>query len=52
MKLSRDRFFIEPSIPFTHWPISTNAPAAFAEKDSRWPNYFLFEPGLHFGVKF
>jgi hypothetical protein len=48
----RDRFFLEPSIGFTHWPIRTNVPAAFAERDRKWPNYFLFEPGLHFGVKF
>ena len=48
----RDRFFLEPSIAFTHWPIKTNVPAAFAERDRRWPNYFLFEPGLHFGVRF
>ncbi len=47
-----NRLFLEPSIAFTHWPISTNAPAAFAERDGRWPNYFLFEPGFHFGVKF
>lgn len=48
----KDRFFIEPSVAFTHWPIKTNVPEAFAALDSKWPNYFLFEPGLHFGVKF
>jgi hypothetical protein len=52
LRLLQDRFFLEPSIAATHWPISTNVPAAFAEKDRKWPNYFLFEPGLHFGVKF
>lgn len=45
-----DRFFVEPSVAITHWPITTNVPAAFARVDGRWPNYFLFEPGLHFGV--
>jgi hypothetical protein len=48
----RNRFFLEPSIAFTHWPIRTNVPAAFAERDNKWPNYFLFEPGLHLGVRF
>jgi hypothetical protein len=52
LKLRRNRFFLEPSIAFTHWPINTHVPSAFAQKDSKWPNYFLFEPGLHFGVKF
>jgi len=50
--LFRNRFFIEPSIAFTHWPIKTNVPAPFAALDSKWPNYFLLEPGLHFGFKF
>ncbi len=52
IKLRRDRFFLEPSLAFTHWPINTNVPASFAEQDRKWPNYFLFEPGLHLGVKF
>lgn len=52
VSLFRDSFFLEPSVAFTHWPVNTNVPAAFAEKDSKWPNYFLFEPGLHFGVRF
>lgn len=50
--LFRGRFFLEPSIAATYWPIDTNMPAAFEEKEGRWPNYFLFEPGLHFGVRF
>jgi hypothetical protein len=48
----KNRFFIEPSIAMTHWPINTNVPETFAKKESKWPNYFLFEPGLHFGYKF
>lgn len=52
VSLLRDRFFLEPSVAATHWPINSNVPAAFAEKNRKWPNYFLFEPGLHFGVKF
>jgi hypothetical protein len=52
VRLFKDRFFVEPSIAFTHWPISNNKPVAFAAKEKDWPNYFLFEPGFHFGFKF
>jgi hypothetical protein len=51
-QLFKNRFFIEPSLAITHWPINTNVPESFAKLESKWPNYFLFEPGLHFGVKF
>jgi hypothetical protein len=47
-----NRFFLEPSVSITHWPINTNVPGSFAILEDKWPNYFLFEPGLHFGVKF
>lgn len=50
--LFKNRFFIEPSIACTHWPIKTNVPTEFQKADNKWPNYFLFEPGLHLGVKF
>jgi hypothetical protein len=52
VSLFRDRFFLEPSVAFTYWPVNTNVPDAFAAKESKWPNYFLFEPGLHFGWRF
>jgi hypothetical protein len=48
----KNRFFIEPSMSITHWPVNTNVPESFAQVESKWPNYFLFEPGLHFGFKF
>ena len=48
----KNRLFLQPSVAMTYWPINTNAPRAFAELDKKWPNYFLFEPGLHFGVNF
>jgi hypothetical protein len=48
-QLLKGRVFIEPSIAATHWPINTNVPASFAQMESKWPNHFLFEPGLHFG---
>ncbi len=50
--LFKNRFFIEPSVAMTHWPVNTNVPEAFAVLERKWPNYFLFEPGLHFGYKF
>lgn len=52
IQLFRNRFFLEPSVAMTHWPINTNVPESFARLERRWPNYFLFEPGLHVGVKF
>jgi hypothetical protein len=51
-KLLNNSFFIEPSVAFTHWPINTNLPASFKKVEDRWPNYFLFEPGIHFGFNF
>mgnify|MGYP001290531489 FL=1 len=47
--LFHNRFFIEPSVAMTHWPINTNVPAAFAVLEDKWPHHFLFEPGLHVG---
>lgn len=41
----------EYGVGVAHWPIDTNVPAGFAEKDGRWPRYHV-EPGLHFGVRF
>ena len=46
-----DRWFIEPSIATTTWPINTNIPEAFEDVENKW-NKFAFEPGLHFGFKF
>jgi hypothetical protein len=50
--LFSNRWFIEPSIAATAWPINSNVPAAFAARDRLWNRYFLFEPGLHFGRRF
>ena len=52
LKLFKNRFFIEPSIAFTYWPINTNLPNYFQVEEDKWPNYFLLEPGLHFGINF
>lgn len=50
--LFKNRIFIEPQIHCNYWPIDTKAPQGFEEKESRWKNYFLFEPNLYIGVKF
>jgi hypothetical protein len=50
--LFKNRFFIEPSIAATFWPVNTNVPESFKAKDDKWNKYFLGEPGLHFGFKF
>jgi hypothetical protein len=51
-KFFKNRFFFEPSIGFTHWPVKTNTPQSFELKESKWPDYFGYEPGLHFGYNF
>ena len=52
IKLFKNRVFIEPSVAATSWPINTNLPASFQAQEDKWPKYFLFEPGLHFGINF
>ncbi len=52
LKLFKNKFFLEPSIAATYWPVNTNMPASFEVKEKKWNNYFLVEPGLHFGMKF
>jgi len=43
---------LQPSIAVTNWPINTNLPESFQIEEDKWPNYFLFEPGLQFGFNF
>jgi hypothetical protein len=52
LDLLQKRWFIEPSLAFTAWPINTNLPDAFQREEDKWKKYFLFEPGLHFGFNF
>lgn len=51
-KLAKARWFIEPSIAVTHRPYQSQMPAGFSELNDQWPNYFVGEPGLHFGFNF
>jgi hypothetical protein len=50
-KFFKNRFFFEPAIGCSYWPVRTNVPQSFKEKESKWPNYFI-QPGLHFGFNF
>ena len=50
--LFKDRLYFEPQIHCNYWPIDTNIPQGFREKESRWNNYFLFEPNIFVGINF
>ncbi len=52
IRLLKNRLFIEPQVHFNYWPIDTKAPQSFQEKESKWNNYFLFEPNLYIGINF
>lgn len=49
--LFRNRMFVEPQIHCNYWPVNSKGPEAFAEKENKWNNYFLFEPNLYIGIK-
>jgi len=46
-----DRFFIKPALYLNYWPVNTNFPEAFQQKEKNWPNYSL-EPHLNIGFRF
>lgn len=50
-KFFKNRFFFEPAIGCSYWPIRTNVPESFKAVEKKWPNYFI-QPGLHFGFNF
>lgn len=52
ISLFKNRMYIEPQIHCQYWPIDTNIPNGFNEKENKWNNYFLFEPNLYIGVNF
>jgi len=47
----KNRIFIEPQIHCQNWMIDTNTPSSFKELDSKWKQYFLFEPNIYLGIK-
>lgn len=50
-KFFNNRFFFEPAIGCSYWPVRTNVPESFKSVEKKWPNYFI-QPGLHFGYNF
>ncbi len=50
-KFFNDRFFFEPAIGVSYWPLRTGVPESFKAVEQKWPNYFI-QPGFDFGVKF
>lgn len=50
-KFFKNRFFFEPAIGCSYWPIRTGVPESFKAVEKQWPNYFI-QPGLHFGFNF
>ncbi|MDP3468833.1 MAG: hypothetical protein Q8S11_10900 [Daejeonella sp.] len=51
LKFFKNRFFFEPAIGCSYWPVRTNVPESFKAVESKWPNYFI-QPGLNFGYNF
>lgn len=52
ISLLKNRIFIEPQIHCQYWPIDTNIPQGFKEKEKKWKNYFLLEPNIYLGINF
>ncbi|MBW8325559.1 MAG: hypothetical protein K0M50_12405 [Prolixibacteraceae bacterium] len=50
-KFFKNRFFFEPAIGISYWPLRTNVPESFKAVEKSWPNYFI-QPGLDFGFNF
>ncbi|MGM9507337.1 hypothetical protein ACS5NO_06415 [Larkinella sp. GY13] len=50
-KFFKNRFFFEPAIGCSYWPVRTNVPDTFKLVEKKWSNYFI-QPGLHFGFNF
>ncbi len=52
IQIIQKRWYLEPSVTFNNGSVKANFPADFAAIEDSVPNYFLFEPGLHFGLRF
>ena len=50
-KFFKNRFFFEPAIGISTWPIRKNVPESFKTVESKWNNYFI-QPGFDFGFNF
>jgi hypothetical protein len=51
LKFFKNRFFFEPAIGCSYWPVRNNVPKSFKLLEKNWPNYFI-QPGLNFGFNF
>ncbi|GAB2824928.1 hypothetical protein [Ferruginibacter profundus] len=47
----KNRFFFEPGIGCSYWPLRANVPESFKSVEKKWPNYFI-QPGFDFGFNF
>ena len=54
ISLFRDRVYLAPQIHCNYWPVMTDGPEGFKERESRdWTkNYVLFEPNIYIGINF
>jgi hypothetical protein len=50
-KFFKNRFFFEPAIGCSYWPVRTNVPESFKSVERKWHNYFI-QPGFDFGFNF
>jgi hypothetical protein len=50
-KFFKNRFFFEPAIGCSYWPVRTNVPESFKRVERKWPNCFI-QPGFDFGCNF
>lgn len=50
-KFFKNRFFFEPAIGISYWPVRTNVPESFKAVEQEWTNYFI-QPGFDFGFNF
>jgi hypothetical protein len=50
-KFAKNRFFFEPAIGCSYWPLRTNVPETFKAVEEKWSNYFI-QPGFDFGFNF
>ncbi|MBK0383072.1 hypothetical protein I5M32_08885 [Pedobacter sp. SD-b] len=51
LKFFKNRFFFEPAVGCSYWPLRTKVPESFKSVENKWPNYFI-QPGLNFGFNF
>ena len=50
--LFKNRLYIEPQVHFNYWPIDSEGPQGFEEKEAKWNNFILFEPNMYIGINF